>query len=119
MLLSSGQPGDFIVYYQPELDTPERLCTIGRARLACSNEIIAGASIDVTFGLTLGKGGLPIGGRIAIAWCWLLNFGDLQVVTDPVAENHLAVALDAPGATLGVLAIDPLANSTRGTMPSS
>ena len=101
MLLSSGQPGGYVIHHQPELTTPERARTVGRARLRCPKPVTAGSPIAAEFDLTVGDGGLPAGGRIAIAWRWPLDFGDLQV-TDPEASEYLSARVTSPGAEIEV-----------------
>ncbi len=95
MLLSSGQPGGYVVHHEPELTTSARERAVGRARLQCSTPVTAGAPITAEFEVTAGERGLPEGGRIAIAWRWPLDFGDLQV-TDPAAPEYLSARAASP-----------------------
>ena len=89
MLLSSGQPGGYVVHHEPELTAPTRARSVGRARLRCRKPVTAGSPIRAEFELTVGERGLPQGGRISIAWRWPLDFGDLQV-TDPEGPEYLS-----------------------------
>lgn len=97
MLLRSGQPGAYVVHHHPELTVAERTRTIGQARLISSGTVVAGELISLAFDLTIGERDMPTGSRLAIAWTWPLDFGDLQI-TDPEASNHLATAVDRCGA---------------------
>ena len=97
MLLSSGQPGGYVVHHEPELTAAARERAVGRARLRCSKPVTAGAPIAAEFEVTVGERGLPEGGRIAIAWRWPLDFGDLQV-TDPEGAEYLRARAVSPAA---------------------
>ena len=103
MLLSSGQPGEYIVHHEPELTAAARERAVGRARLRCPLPVTAGAPIAAEFEITVGERGLPAGGRIAIAWRWPLDFGDLQV-TEPRAPDFLSTRVATPGADVRVKA---------------
>ena len=103
MLLSSGQPGAYVVHHEPELTAAARERAVGRARLRCPTPVTAGAPITAEFEITVGERGLPAGGKIAIAWRWPLDFGDLQV-TDPRAPDHLSARVATPGADVRVKA---------------
>ncbi len=103
MLLSSGQPGAYVVHHEPELTAAARERAVGRARLRCPTPVTAGAPITAEFEITVGERGLTAGGRIAIAWRWPLDFGDLQV-TEPRAPDHLSARVATPGADVRVKA---------------
>ncbi|MDD9986149.1 MAG: hypothetical protein OXQ31_07765, partial [Spirochaetaceae bacterium] len=96
MLLSSGQPGEYIVHHEPELTAAARERAVGRARLRCPPPVTAGTPITAEFEITVGEHGLPAGGRIAIAWRWPLDFGDLQM-TEPRAPDYLSTRVVTPG----------------------
>lgn len=101
MLLSSGRPRAYIVHHLPELTVGDRARSVGRSRLKCDRQAIAGEPISVVFELILPEQGLPVGGRLAIAWRWPLDFGELQV-TNPDETNYLKAETDVVGVALDV-----------------
>jgi len=128
MLLSSGQPGGYVVHHEPDLTASARERAVGRARLRCSKPVTAGAPITAEFEVTAGERGLPAGGRIAIAWRWPLDFGDLQVV-DPEGPEYLSARAVSPAAEVeagyhGVSSFNPWNHAievsvTRGPLPAN
>ncbi len=90
----NGKPGQGQVYHLSEVSEEERLRLYGKAEAVLTDPIIAGASIDVTFRLTIGETELGNGARLRIAWRWPFDWGEPQM-ENVEAPNFLT--LQVPG----------------------
>ncbi len=107
MLISSGKPGGAQVLHRSDLCEDERRQLFGSVDLLGPAEITAGGRATLKFSIAAGSTGLPVGGRLRIAWRWPFDWSPLQIA-DAAADGYLSVRVQRPpGRDPGGLSLRP------------
>ncbi|MBV7335518.1 DUF3604 domain-containing protein [Chloroflexi bacterium TSY] len=94
MLKTSGKPSFPHVWHLPEIEPDERNRLYGVGTIEMADVLTAGEFTTVTFKFTMGETGLPMGGRLRIAWRWPLDWSDLQSDT-PQEDGYMTVSVES------------------------
>ncbi|NKB72813.1 MAG: DUF3604 domain-containing protein [Candidatus Latescibacteria bacterium] len=76
MLLGSGKPGDPLVWHGADEDGAQRAQRWGLGKVSGPVSATAGAPVEMRFCFVLGQEPVT---RLAVAWRWAVDWGDLQM----------------------------------------
>jgi len=88
----SGKPGGALVHHRPQLGSADRARTMGRGEVIAPASLEVGSETTVRFHFEAGERGFVPYTKLAIAWRWSLDWGDLQT-EDPAAPGFVASSL--------------------------
>jgi len=102
MRLTSCKPGGFVVQHMAAMADEERWRAHGRGHCDLPNPLVAGQQVVVRFAFDIGELEFGVGGGLAIAWRWPIDWADLQT-DDATADGYLAATVPVGAAEIEVV----------------